>query len=275
MTNERYLSQRNEFDQPGFSDRSPDRMGRDERGFLDRARDEVSSWFGDDDAERRRQRNERFDESRMGRDRSYDQFERSPRYRDEGYRRPYTGRGGARSGFGDDFGRPASSWSIDRGTSQRDFSAPAMRHDPDYSEWRDRQIEQLDRDYAEFRREHQARFDREFSEWRGQRQAKRQLVGNVREHMEVVGSDGQPIGKVDWVKGDKVILTKHDSADGRHHAITCSMVDRVEDDKVFLDRTAEEAKRHFERNDSSAFFEREHERDEGPHMLNRSFSGTY
>lgn len=272
MTNERYRDHRSEFDQPSYSDRS----SRDERGFLDRARDEVSSWFGDDDAERRRQR----DDSRMGRERSYDQYERNPRYRDEGYRRPYTGRGGARSGFGEDFGPPASSWSIDRGTSQRGMErGGSMRHDPDYSEWRNRQIEQLDRDYAEFRREHQARFDREFSEWRGQRQAKRQLVGNVREHMDVVGSDDLPVGKVDWVKGDHIILTKHDSSDGRHHAIACSMVDRIEENKVVLDRTAEEARRHFERNDTSAFFgrehEHEHERDGGPHMLNRSFSGTY
>nr|CAD6438792.1 SWFGD domain-containing protein [Rhizobium sp. Q54] len=29
--------------------------GREERGFLDRAGDEVASWFGDDDAQRRRQ----------------------------------------------------------------------------------------------------------------------------------------------------------------------------------------------------------------------------
>jgi hypothetical protein len=262
VTNERNRGQRSDFEQPSFRDQSGDRMGRDERGFLDRARDEVSSWFGDEPAERRQQRDER----------SYDH----PRYRDEGYRRQYTGRGGTRSGFGDDFERPSSSWSMDRGMSQMPAgSAPAMRHDPDYSEWRNRQIEQLDRDYAEFRHEHQARFDREFSEWRGQRQAKRQLAGTIREHMEVVGSDDQPLGKVDWIKGDRIVLTKHDSADGRHHALNCAMVDRVESDKVVLDRTAEEAKRHFERNDSSAFFEREEEREGGPHMLNRSFSGTY
>lgn len=32
---------------------------RDERGFIDRAGDEVRSWFGDDDAERRRQMDDR------------------------------------------------------------------------------------------------------------------------------------------------------------------------------------------------------------------------
>ena len=41
------------------------RGGRDERGFWDRASDEVASWFGDEDAERRRRQDTRHDE-RMG-----------------------------------------------------------------------------------------------------------------------------------------------------------------------------------------------------------------
>ncbi len=41
---------------------------RDERGFFERASDEIASWFGDDDAERRRDRDDR-----MGRrERSFD-----------------------------------------------------------------------------------------------------------------------------------------------------------------------------------------------------------
>jgi osmotically-inducible protein OsmY len=42
---------------------------RDERGFMDRAGDEVRSWFGDDEAERRRQ----FDERDRNRERVYGQ----------------------------------------------------------------------------------------------------------------------------------------------------------------------------------------------------------
>ena len=38
--------------------------GRDDRGFIDRAGDEVRSWFGDDEATRRR----RLDEDRYGRE---------------------------------------------------------------------------------------------------------------------------------------------------------------------------------------------------------------
>src|SRR5688572_3548104 len=42
-----------------------ERGGRDEdRGFFERAGDEVRSWFGDDDAERRRERDVRREEAR-------------------------------------------------------------------------------------------------------------------------------------------------------------------------------------------------------------------
>jgi CBS domain-containing protein len=49
---------------PGYNrgyNRSPDERERDERGFLERAGDEVRSWFGDEEAERRRMRDERSD----------------------------------------------------------------------------------------------------------------------------------------------------------------------------------------------------------------------
>src|SRR5689334_1875395 len=36
--------------------------GRDERGFFERAGDEISSWFGDEDAERRRSEDHMRDE---------------------------------------------------------------------------------------------------------------------------------------------------------------------------------------------------------------------
>src|SRR5688500_15069888 len=46
------------------SGRGRDRGGDDERGFFERAGDEVRSWFGDDEAERRRERDVRRDEVR-------------------------------------------------------------------------------------------------------------------------------------------------------------------------------------------------------------------
>ena len=284
MTDGRYDSRRGQYDSPRNSERY-ERSDRDDRGFFDRARDEVSSWFGDDEAERRREREYRQEGGRFGGDRDHGRPERGPRERDEQVRRPSPGRTMGRSSAGDEFDRP-SGQSFDRGQSQRDhgmsrasLTAPTIagsRHDSDYSQWRSRQIDELDQDYDEFRRENQSRFDSEFSTWRGQRQSKRQLLGNVAEDMEVVGSDGQPVGKVDHVRRDRIILTKNDSPDGRHHPIGCSKIDRVEDGKVFLDKTAEETKREFsEEMRNRALFERDDQGEDGPHMLNRSFSGTY
>ena len=250
---------------------------RDDRGFLERARDEVTSWFGD----------ERDDDRYARGDRDYGRFERSPRWRDEGYRRPYTGRfgGGGGGSPGDDeryrpmtgdYGRSSALHSDDYRQSREPAASASGLHDRDYSSWRKRQIDDLDRDYDEFRRENSSRFENEFTSWRGNRQAKRQLLGNIREHMSVVGSDGEPVGTVDKVRGDRVILTKNDSPDGRHQAISCALIDRVEGDTVMLDRKAEDARAQFSSEDRNrALFERDDDRDPGPHMLNRSFSGTY
>ncbi|MBB5715979.1 DUF2171 domain-containing protein [Sphingomonas aerophila] len=45
--------------------RQPQGYDYEERGFLNRAGDEVRSWFGDDEAERRRERDARMDEQRQ------------------------------------------------------------------------------------------------------------------------------------------------------------------------------------------------------------------
>jgi hypothetical protein len=268
-----------------------DEDDRNERGFLERAGDEVASWFGDDEAERRRRedmRNRGEDDSwrRPRASMSDEDFGRQPKFRDEGYRRPYTGRfAGRPSGGGDD--RFDRGFSPERGWSERWERAPSREftgmastgtglHDPHYSEWRRRQIDALDRDYDEYRRENQNRFENEFSSWRTNREGKRQLLGQVREHMNVVGSDNEQLGKVDCVRGDHIILTKDDSEDGRHHEVSCARVERVEGDQVILDQTAEEAKRHFQlESRDRGFFRDDEERESGPHMLNRSFSGTY
>ena len=270
---------------------------RSDRGFFERAGDEVASWFGDDEAERRRREDmrNRGDDDSWGRQRIFGEdensrFDRQARYRDEGYRRPYTGRSfGRRPSGGDneryrpmtgDYGRSSSrDWDEDRRSSftgMASTSAGSQQHDPPYSEWRRRQVDALDRDYDEYRRENQSRFENDFSNWRSTRQGKRQLLGNVREQMSVVGSDDEQVGTVDCVRGDRIVLTKNDSEDGRHHAISCSQVDRVEADRVILDQPASEAKRRFMNEDrSGGFFRDDDDRDNGPHILNRAFSGTY
>ena len=251
----------------------------------------MASWFGDEEADRRRREDTRRFEEEGGRrprafmsDDEYSRYDRSPRFRDEGYRRPYTGRFTGRRSFGEEdrFDRgypPERGWSErwESGAARREFTGMASGlHDPHYSEWRRRQIDALDRDYDEYRRENQGRFESDFSTWRTTREGKRQLLGNIREHMTVVGSDEEQVGTVDCIRGDRIILTKGDSEDGLHHALSCAQVDRVEGDRVILDRPAAEAKRQLLGEDRErGLFSRDEERETGPHMLNRSFSGTY
>lgn len=120
-------------------------------------------------------------------------------------------------------------------------------------------------------------YDRyDFGSWHEKKMHKRGLLSQVREHADVVGSDGEHVGTVDRVRGDRVVLTKSDSPDERHHSIPCTMLDRVEGDKIVLDTTAAEAKKRW-RDESSdrALFERGDQGEIGPHNLDRSFAGTY
>ncbi len=63
----------------------------------------------------------------------------------------------------------------------------------------------------------------------------------ISQHMEVVGSDGKHIGKVDNVLGDEIELTRALSV-GKHHFLPLSLVAKV-DDKVRLNCTEDAAKR--------------------------------
>jgi hypothetical protein len=294
----------------GFSDRD-----RDERGWFERAGDEIASWFGDEEAERRRHQEQpdRFSgrshlrneddvqrfysergrperDFRRDRERAFmsDEDFGRPRWRDEGYRRPYTGRFTGRSGFGEpgpdrgqrpyrpmtgDYGRGFE----DRMESGASFYGVGAHHDRHYGEWRARQLDELDRDYDDYARENRARFEDDFTNWRGKRQEKRQLLVQVREHMEVVGSDGEHVGTVDRGAGDRLILAKSDpDSGGVHHSLMCTVIDRVEGDKVVLDLTAEDARKQWrDESRDRALFERDDQGEAGPGILNRSFSGTY
>jgi len=73
----------------------------------------------------------------------------------------------------------------------------------------------------------------------------------IKEHMEVIGADGVHIGMVDHVDGDRIKLTKRDSAAeiegaegshaGHHHYISLGLVAEVEGDKVRLSATGANA----------------------------------
>lgn len=233
----------------------PPRSYDDDRGFFDRASDELRSWFGDEDAERRRRWDERLrdrdEERRYGSTRHG-----GSRYGDgagstEGYRSGYgAGRGaGATMNYGLGAAPDHDGWGLD----------------PNYRAWRRRQLAELDRDYDEYRRENEQRFHDDFGSWRSNRQGQRQSLAQVQEHQEVVGSDGSHVGRVDHVRGDRILLTKSDKdAGGRHHSIPCSWIVDVSD-KVTINRTAAQAQDAW----------KDEERGEGPHYLNRAFSGTY
>lgn len=275
----------------------------DDRGFLDRAGDEVRSWFGDEGAERRRHMDARYDE-REGNyygagwesDRDRDR-ERDDNYRGRGswlsggssgygygpysQRADYTGRS-IRQGWGgrgydarEDYGARGPgrfSWSgreDEAGWRGGDVPWRTTNYGhADYHDWRDRQMQAFDRDYDDYRRERQTQFESDFGSWRQQRFTQRQRLGQVREHMDVLGSDGQHIGTVDKVKGDRIKLTRSDAdASGRHHYVPCAWVESVEGESVKLNCTADDAHRKWET-------ERD-ETEEGSYVMSRSEAGDW
>jgi hypothetical protein len=70
-------------------------------------------------------------------------------------------------------------------------------------------------------------------------------ANRIRERMEVVGSDGKHIGRVDKVRGAEIELAKLDLGAGlQHHLIPISWVEDVDEanEKLRLDRTRDDAK---------------------------------
>ena len=240
------VGQRRHWDDDDYRDRNrggnrdygrqPQGYDYQDRGFFSRAGDEVRSWFGDEDAERRREADSRYDE------------------------RYYASQG-------------------------------RQDRDDDYHSWRSTQIAALDRDYDEYRQENRSRFQNEFSSWRSNRQTQRDSLTKVKEHDEVLGSDGSRVGIVDKVRGDRILLTKNDAdAGGQHHSIPSSWIQTVADKKVTLSKTAEEAKAHWRTEESNQALFGYGDRSRGDDdrgttgqqgsagdrtNLNRSFSGTY
>lgn len=72
-------------------------------------------------------------------------------------------------------------------------------------------------------------------------------LGEIREHMEVIGADGVHVGTVDKVDGDRIKLTKKDTPEGagehegHHHYISGGLVATVEGDQVRLSANADVA----------------------------------
>jgi hypothetical protein len=68
----------------------------------------------------------------------------------------------------------------------------------------------------------------------------------IREHMDVVGRDGEHVGTVDRVEGDRIKLTRGDDpfAEGEHRYLPLDAAAEVSGDQVKLRMTAEEARAH-------------------------------
>ena len=70
-------------------------------------------------------------------------------------------------------------------------------------------------------------------------------TSKIREHMEIIGADGGPVGTVDRVEGDRIKLTKQDSGEGshrgHHHYVPAALIAEVEGDRVRLSANADVA----------------------------------
>lgn len=70
-------------------------------------------------------------------------------------------------------------------------------------------------------------------------------VSSIREHAEVIGSDGAHVGTVDRVEGNRIKLTRADSQpghEGHHHFIDLQLVKSVFDGRVQLSVDASRAR---------------------------------
>jgi hypothetical protein len=78
--------------------------------------------------------------------------------------------------------------------------------------------------------------------WGQQKEHAMNATQNIKEHMEVLGSDGQHVGTVDHLEGaDKIKLTKSDAkSGGKHHFIPVNWVDHV-DSHVHLKKSSKDA----------------------------------
>jgi len=69
-------------------------------------------------------------------------------------------------------------------------------------------------------------------------------ASHIQEHMEIKGSDGQHVGTVDHVEGDRIKLTKSDpQAGGKHHYMDLAAVKEIKDGCVWVSKSADECKR--------------------------------
>jgi hypothetical protein len=70
-------------------------------------------------------------------------------------------------------------------------------------------------------------------------------VSQIKEHMDVIASDGKTVGKVDHLEGqDRIKLTKTDSPDGKHHLVPVGWIDHI-DQHVHLNKAASDVQKNW------------------------------
>ncbi|GAA5511471.1 hypothetical protein Dcar01_00181 [Deinococcus carri] len=60
------------------------------------------------------------------------------------------------------------------------------------------------------------------------------------DHMQVKDKNGDYVGTVDHIEGDRLKLTKSGSADGQHHYVPLSSVESMDDVAVYLNVTQDQ-----------------------------------
>jgi hypothetical protein len=74
-------------------------------------------------------------------------------------------------------------------------------------------------------------------------------TSQIREQMEVIGSDGQHVGVVDHLEGDQIKLARNDpGSGGQHHYVPVGQVDAV---VIRLAQPAEQVRQQWEAEPSS------------------------
>ncbi|MCK8785833.1 DUF2171 domain-containing protein [Roseomonas sp. NAR14] len=69
----------------------------------------------------------------------------------------------------------------------------------------------------------------------------------IKEHMEVVGSDGGHIGTVDHLDGDRIKLAKKDrGSGGHHHYLPLGLVEEIDEAGVRMSFKSELAEQFWE-----------------------------
>jgi hypothetical protein len=78
-------------------------------------------------------------------------------------------------------------------------------------------------------------------------------ASQIKEHMDVVGSDGQHVGKVDHLDGSsRIRLAKSDpAAKGHHHLIPLDWVQSVQGQTLRLNRSSQDVRQQWQEADTT------------------------